>query len=625
VKSNIGHCLTAAGVAGVIKVLLALQHRQLPPTINFERLNEHIDLQGSPFYVNQRLQEWVVEREAKRRAAVSSFGFSGTNAHLVVGEYVGGREGEGRVGKTVSQNGKVMVPLSARREEQLLQKARDLLAHIRKDGQKIDLRAMAYTLQVGRQAMEERLGLLVSSMEELAEKLEGYVAGSSGMQDVYQGQGRRSKESLSPLHQDEELRETIVSKWIGEKKLGKLLELWVEGVELDWSKLYAERKPQRVSLPGYPFAKQRYWIEAAPAGQPTVNGKGTAMTLLHPLLQQNTSDLTEQRYSTTLTGEEFFLADHQLAANGQARHKVLPGVACLEMACAAIHHAWPAQLKARILELHDTVWLNPIVVKEKKQIYVSLFVKDNDQAGYEIYSTEAGQEVIHCEGEAAFGCPSSGMMLDVEQLKAKMKRERLEASGVYAIFSKMGLHYGPAHQGITDIYVGERQLLARLRLPAVVAPSRLEYGLHPSLMDSALQASIGLVIHADHIPDKPPVPFALDSLRVLSACTNEMAAWVRYSTDSQSEDRITKFDIDLFDLRGNLCVEMRGLSLRIMGNEIKAMQQTTTNGSAHTNGLANNGSTFVENGFQFDDVFYEKLIADVMNRKLSVDEAVELE
>jgi len=58
VKSNIGHCLTAAGVAGVIKVLLALGHRQLPPTINFEGLNEHIELKESAFYVNDRLREW---------------------------------------------------------------------------------------------------------------------------------------------------------------------------------------------------------------------------------------------------------------------------------------------------------------------------------------------------------------------------------------------------------------------------------------------------------------------------------------------------------------------------------------------------------------------------------------
>src|SRR5204862_7363646 len=86
VRSNGGHGLSAAGVAGVIKVLLALQHRQLPPTINYERLNEHIELKASPFYVNQQLQEWELKGGVKRQAAVSSFGFSGTNAHVVVGE-----------------------------------------------------------------------------------------------------------------------------------------------------------------------------------------------------------------------------------------------------------------------------------------------------------------------------------------------------------------------------------------------------------------------------------------------------------------------------------------------------------------------------------------------------------
>ena len=87
VKSNIGHCATAAGIAGFIKLMLALKRKQLPPTINFEQLNEHIELQESPFYINDRLQEWEVKRGERRQAAISSFGFSGTNARMVIGEY----------------------------------------------------------------------------------------------------------------------------------------------------------------------------------------------------------------------------------------------------------------------------------------------------------------------------------------------------------------------------------------------------------------------------------------------------------------------------------------------------------------------------------------------------------
>src|SRR5207237_287543 len=91
VKSNIGHLLAAAGIAGTIKLLLSLQHRKMPPTIHFERLNEHIELDGSPFYVNDTCKDWLPPAGQVRRAAISSFGFSGTNAHLVSEEHVPAR------------------------------------------------------------------------------------------------------------------------------------------------------------------------------------------------------------------------------------------------------------------------------------------------------------------------------------------------------------------------------------------------------------------------------------------------------------------------------------------------------------------------------------------------------
>src|SRR5947207_11857724 len=78
-----------------------------------------------------------------------------------------------------------------------------------------------------------------------------------------------------------------------------------------------------------------------------------AASLIHPLLHRNTSDLAEQRYSSTFTGEEFFLADHQVKADGHVDRRMLPGVAYLEMARAAIEHAWPARPESTVLELHN--------------------------------------------------------------------------------------------------------------------------------------------------------------------------------------------------------------------------------------------------------------------------------
>src|SRR5258707_5598703 len=82
--------------------------------------------------------------------------------------------------------------------------------------------------------------------------------------------------------------------------------------------------------------------------------------VLHPLLHRNTSDLSEQRYSSTFTGEEFFLTDHRVRTDDRTVQKILPGVAYLEMARAAIEQASPIQPESSILELHNTVWLKPV-------------------------------------------------------------------------------------------------------------------------------------------------------------------------------------------------------------------------------------------------------------------------
>ncbi len=88
VKPNIGHTTAAAGVAGVIKVLLAMKHQLIPQCVNYKEPNKHIDFENSPFYVNTEPLEWKAnENEMPRRAAVSSFGFGGTNCHLVIREY----------------------------------------------------------------------------------------------------------------------------------------------------------------------------------------------------------------------------------------------------------------------------------------------------------------------------------------------------------------------------------------------------------------------------------------------------------------------------------------------------------------------------------------------------------
>ena len=139
---------------------------------------------------------------------------------------------------------------------------------------------------------------------------------------------------------------------------------------------------------------------------------------------------------------------------------------------------------------------------------------------------------------------------------------------MYAACARMGLIYGPSFQGITAIHRGSDQVLAHLRLPSTVEDTSGDYWLHPSLMDGALQAVVGLIDDASERSNEPRLPFALESLRIVSPCTREMVAWVRYSPGSQARDYVFKLDIDLCDERGNVCVQLRGLSLRALSKEI---------------------------------------------------------
>ncbi len=110
--------------------------------------------------------------------------------------------------------------------------------------------------------MEERLAVMVSTMRELADKLTDYIEGRDHVEGVHDGQVKRNKEALSVFARDEELQEAIV-KWIQRKKYNKLASLWVKGLNVEWSLLYGDTRPHRISLPVYPFAQDRYWYPQA--------------------------------------------------------------------------------------------------------------------------------------------------------------------------------------------------------------------------------------------------------------------------------------------------------------------------------------------------------------------------
>jgi amino acid adenylation domain-containing protein len=222
-KTNIGHLDAAAGIAGLIKTVLALRHGTLPPSLNFTKPNPKIDFAGTPFFVNDRLRDW--NPQGPRRAGVSSFGIGGTNAHVVL-EEAPVRETSGPSGPCE------ILALSAKSPSALAKMSANLADYLRAHPD-VNIADVAYTLQLGRRALEHRQVFLCSDRADALRALEGRVFAAPAEASC------RSRE---------------------------VAELWLSGAAVDWRALHAHRR-QKVPLPTYPFERQRYWV--APIRQPS--------------------------------------------------------------------------------------------------------------------------------------------------------------------------------------------------------------------------------------------------------------------------------------------------------------------------------------------------------------------
>ncbi|MGK3983833.1 SDR family NAD(P)-dependent oxidoreductase [Sorangium sp. So ce136] len=570
VKSNIGHLEAAAGIAAVTKVVLQMQHRQLVPSLHARALNPKIDFASTPFVVQQDLAEWtrpVLELDGNRRelpriAGVSSFGAGGANAHVILEEHVPAPLG---APPAITEARPAIIVLSARDRDRLIAYAQALAAAVRERPlTDADLADVAYTLQVGRTAMGQRLAFTATSMREVEEKLTWFAAGQKDIEGLYLGEVKRDRDVLSVFATDEDMALTT-STWLTKGKYGIVLELWVTGLEVDWSALHGQPRPRRISLPTYPFARDVYWFP-----RPTAQRQVAASQeqVIHPLLHRDTSGPSRQEFTSMLTGHEPFLADHQVG--GQS---VLPGTAYLEMARAAVAMSAGSMSKGRAaVKLRDVVWSRPVVMSgEPVKVNISLSADDGGKIGYEISSQggERSEAAIHGQGSALFAPVEEVPVLDLAALRAACGRGALSSERVYRAFADMGIHYGPSHRGVTEVHVGSGELLAKLSLPANVWEAG-RYVIHPGMLDSALQASLGFaLLDAGSEPSrKPLMPFSLDEAEIFGPCAASMWAHVTLAESNRATDKVQKVDVALCDERGRVAIRLRGLSSRVMRREL---------------------------------------------------------
>ncbi|GGH50425.1 polyketide synthase [Paenibacillus silvae] len=223
VKTNIGHLDAAAGIAGLIKTVESLKHKQLAPSLHFNKPNTNIDFGSSPFYVNTNLAEWP-KGEEPRRAGVSSFGVGGTNVHVILEE--------APLVEPSFDSGKwKLLPLSAKTDAALEEGTDRLLNHLIQE-KNINLADAAYTLQIGRHAFEKRRIVVCRGREEAIQALENRDSKRVFTQEIskteqpvvfmFPGQGAQYVDMGLELYQNESIFRNevdrcaqILTKYIG--------------------------------------------------------------------------------------------------------------------------------------------------------------------------------------------------------------------------------------------------------------------------------------------------------------------------------------------------------------------------------------------------------------------------
>ncbi len=188
IKTNMGHLEGAAGIAGLIKAILAISHAEIPPNLHFNHPNSYIDWQASPLQVCTELTPWPQAME-RRIAGVSSFGFSGTNAHVVLAEAPATRS-ESEVDAVPP----CILPLSAKTDQALRDLAQNYVDYLASHPT-VDLADVCYTAQIGRTHFERRLAVTAESLSDAQAKLAEFVnrptssSSGSGLAFLFTGQG----------------------------------------------------------------------------------------------------------------------------------------------------------------------------------------------------------------------------------------------------------------------------------------------------------------------------------------------------------------------------------------------------------------------------------------------------
>ncbi|MFJ2894909.1 amino acid adenylation domain-containing protein [Streptomyces sp. NPDC087218] len=306
-----------------------------------------------------------------------------------------------------------------------------------------------------------------------------------------------------------------------------LAELHNLGVPIAWDTLHPAGSP--VTLPRYPWRRDRYWTEPAPVAQVRLG------RVDHPLLGRRTTD-TEPTWHATLDTERLpYLDDHRIQST-----VVFPAAGYLEMATQAVRSLTGGTHAV----LTDIEFRKALFLPEGEARDVRLTLSSQN-AAFTIAS--AGQDendrAVHAGGVVRSGQPRpAGPPADTEALRARASR-RLSGEDCYTALAALGYHYGPAFRAIEEVWIGSGEVLARLRPPAAIGDDAAGHHIHPVLLDACFQSLLATGLADDgagETADGPPsgirLPLSIDEMCL--APVGDRPIWVHATVTREDADEL---------------------------------------------------------------------------------------
>jgi myxalamid-type polyketide synthase MxaB len=444
VKANIGHLESAAGIAGLIRLVLSLEHGEIPGQLHWQRPSEHVRWSELPLEVVTEGRKWE-PLEGRRIGGVSSFGFSGTNAHVVV-------EGRRREAGETEEAGEDVLVISARTDAALRELAGRYAEYLEED-EDWSWAEICHTAGVGRAAMSERLAVVALSKPEAAAKLRTWLRGekAAGVSAGHVGAGQREVREADAQATPEQIAAA-----------------YVQGAKVDWERRRGERKLRRARLPRYAFQRERYWIEERARVEESGEATGRGMLGRKLRVAGMRGQYETRLSSTSWVGEHVVEGRVILPATGHLELMLEAGAETLGSRCV----------------LEDVALLAALEVDGERRVQVAVGEEAAGRSRVRVYAEKGeGEWEQVSEGWLRPAEAAKTERLELESIEARL--DKTETGAFYASLRSRGLEFGERFRGVKRLWSGEGEALGEIVL--TTATEGTGWQLSPWWLDACLQ------------------------------------------------------------------------------------------------------------------------------------------